>query len=145
MAEVSPPLNPSKRGNVAPSNEASTTSPPTTGGTTGTVSKSCVRVLVPTLAMPPRSAKAPAATLTRIVPVLLSAGLTSSRYFMSLTLTSVSGVPPVTTTSLAVKLLPTDSLNVKMKVVLPSPVALAAVMLSSIARVGATPSDAAGP
>ena len=38
MAEVSAPLKPSKRGSAAPSNEASTTSPPTTGGTTGNVS-----------------------------------------------------------------------------------------------------------
>ena len=95
--------------------------------------------------MPPRSAKVPAATVTLIVPVPFSGGLTSSRYFMSFTLISATGVPPVTVMSLAVKLVPTDSLNVKMKVVSPLPVALAPVMLSSMTRVGATPSGAAGP
>ena len=145
MAEVSAPLKPSKRGRLAPSNEASTTSPPTVGGITGRVSKACVRVLAPLLAMPPRSAKAPAATLTLIVPVLFFGGTTSSRYFVSLTLISATGAPPVTVMSLAVKLVPTDSLKVKTNVVRPSlAVAVAAVTLSSITSVGATPSGATG-
>ena len=63
---------------------------------------------------------------------------------MSLTLISATGVPPLTVMSLAVKLVSTDSLKVKMNVVWPSPVALAAAMLSVMTRVGATPSEVAG-
>ena len=138
MDDVSAPLKPTNSSGVASSNEASTMSPLTGGGTTGTVSNSCSWALALVLAMPPRSAYAPTATLTRTVPVLLGAGVTSSRYFMSLTLISTPGVPPVTATSLVAKVLPTDSLKVNVKVT--GPVALALAVLSAITSVGATPS-----
>jgi hypothetical protein len=59
---------------------------------------------------------------------------------MSLTLISATGDPPVVTISAAVKLVPTDSLNVKVNVT--GPLAVAPAMLSSMTKVGATVSAA---
>ena len=55
---------------------------------------------------------------------------------MSLTLISALDVPPATTMSSRVKLVPTDSLNVKVNVTAPEAVTLA--MLSPMTKVGAT-------
>ena len=115
--------------------------PPTGGGTALTVSKFCSWALAPTLALPPRSANAPAATATLNLPARSAGGVTSSRYFMSLTLMSTPGVPPLTTTSLAVKLLPTDLLKVNVKVT--ASVAFAPATLSAMTKVGAAGSTGA--
>ena len=135
--EVSAPLKPSKVSAGVSSNEARSLSPPLAGGgTTSTVLKACEPELAAKLALLARSVNLPAATLTLIVPAALAAGVSSSRYFMSLTLISGLAVPPATTMSSIVKLVPTDSLNVKVNVTAPD--AVTAAMLSSMTSVGAT-------
>ena len=110
--------------------------PPAGGGTTGTVLKACEAELAAALALLARSVNFPAATLTLMVPVELAAGVSSTKYFMSLTLINALGAPPATTMSSKVKLLPTDSLNAKMNVTAPD--AVAPALLSSMTKVGAT-------
>ena len=142
MAEVSAPLKPSNTRAVASSNEASSTSPDTGGGTGRTVLKSCACCAPAVLALPLRSVKAPMATRTLTVPTLFGGGVTSTRYFRSLTLISVPTVPPAATMSLFDRPV-TGSLKLSRK--LTGPVAASAVTLSSMVSVGATVSGPIGP
>ena len=69
------------------------------------------------LALFAASVKVPAATDTWMVPEELAVGVTTKVACVVFTMVKVPAVPPVTTTSLAVKLVPTLSLKLKVKVV----------------------------
>ena len=86
------------------------------------------------------SLKVPMPTLTLMVPALLAIGVTSKVAWVALTLLKVPALPPVMTTSLAVKLAPTSSLKTKLKIT--GPVAVAAETSSKMATVGAVRSGA---
>ena len=88
------------------------------------------------LLLPAVSLNAPAARSTFRVPLLLAVGVTTSvADLLSLAIAKAPLVPPVTATAAALKLLPTDSLNVKVNVTGPS--VLAAATLSVMTTVGA--------
>ena len=80
------------------------------------------------------SVKAPMATLTFSVPVLLAGGVTTRVKWVASTMTVAAGVPPVTVTSAAGNAV-MGWLNVKVKVV--GPVA-AVAEVPVMATVGAT-------
>jgi hypothetical protein len=80
------------------------------------------------------SSAALAAMLSWMVPVLFGVGLTTSVARVPLTRVNAPLVPPVTVTSSAVKLVPTSSLKLKVKVT--SPVATASATLSVMVITG---------
>ena len=78
----------------------------------------------------------PTPTATTSVPEALVGGVTTIVYCFALTLVSAPAVPPVTATSLVVKLTPTSSLKTKLNVT--GPVAFAPDTSLKIASVGGT-------
>ena len=95
------------------------------------------------LACPLLSVKAPAATLTVMLPLELGVGLTSSVADLpSVDIVKTPLLPPATTASSTPKLVPTFLLKLKMKVT--SPAAVTPVSLSVMLTVGAASSAALG-
>ena len=92
------------------------------------------------LVAPARSLKAPTATLTFSVPLVLAVGMTTKVACVPLTRVKAPLVPPVTTTSSVVKLVPTSLLKAKVKVTLP--LAVGATMSLVTVRVGGRVSKA---
>ncbi len=73
----------------------------------------------------------PAATLTVIVPVAFTGGVTTNVASVPLTRVNTPAVPPATAMSSAVKLAPTSSLKVKVNVTGPLAVSPAALLVMS--------------
>ena len=125
----SAPPNPVNTGAIASSKVI--TKPPDGGGG---VTYACCALAADVLALPARSMKAPAATLTSSVPVASAGGFATSVACLASMRTKAPLVPPVRTTSSVVKLVPTSSLKTKLNVT--SPVAVSAATLSVMVRVG---------
>ena len=121
--ESSAPPKPVRTGGVA-SSKVITKAPDGGGG----VTYACCAVAADVLALPARSVKAPAATVTSRVPVESAGGFATRVACVASTRTKAPLVPPVRAMSSVVKLVPTSSLKVKVNVT--SPAATSAATLS---------------